>query len=379
MPAARTRLFSPTQAAAPQCDAGCRLLWFAGMNEGQASQCSDTGGGYAQNYAASLHSAPLDALLPVLMLARYGLENEANLSRLGSWALSKGAHVLQVDALSFQPALARSSLAHTLRARPNKHELLSGYYLRLDVPHFVRDHNLFDLPCACPEYALYTDTDILFWNVSRAAISTALHSLRAMSNAYIMYGRESEMHSAIPQNTGVFFMSVPRLEAELPKLLAFGKHRGFQFDAFDQGWINGYFSGKNQNNRTMLPLKWNWKIYWPTVLETRRRFEGQLHDMAKYTITEFDLSEPIRIIHFHGPKPGGGTYLQCLGSGNADCLNTDLREGTNLPKHQQWSYSALAKRGFKNNASAFADSTLKWYRSLLPHAGAFCRPANGHA
>eukprot|EP00966_Prymnesium_polylepis_P014273 329602-Prymnesium_polylepis.1 len=299
------------------------------------------------------------------MLCQYGLQQTTELSRFGSWARSEGAHVVQVAELSFQSSLTNSRLAAALHKRPNRFELLSGPYLRLDIPHIVREHNLFDLPCVCPEHALYTDTDVLFWNVSRTAIAALLDYMRTRSNndAYIMYGRESDMDYREPKNTGVFFMSIPRFEADLPKLLAFGNRHSFMFDAYDQGWLNHYYS-HFRRNRTMLPLMWNWKVYWP------------LPD---------PLPEPVRIVHFHGPKPGRGGYLDGLASGDEAFLRflgnfteyTARWGPTDLHTHR--SYYSLVKKGMlQGDHGRFANITLRRYHSLLPSDGAICARGTEH-
>ena len=267
----------------PTSTLGCRPLWFAGMSEGHHSACINDGG-YAQNYAAALGSAPRDVLQPVLMLktVRGGSGGRLrNLSRLGAWARVQGAHVIQLERLSFEEPLVRrvrsrwkaniggaaggsgpwapelASGRHNDEGHPLQPagDDLAGPYLRLEVPRLARVHGLYALPCVCADYALYTDTDVLFWSVTAAAVAHELERLGPnQSQPFVMYGREKELHgAAIPVNTGVFFMHVPRFEAAWPRMLRFGLEHQFDFPAYDQGWLNAFFRAQ-RGATAMLPV-----------------------------------------------------------------------------------------------------------------------------
>ena len=90
-----------------------------------------------------------------------------------------------------------------------------------------------------------------------------------------------------PLNTGVMIIDVPRFQKELPAMLRFRNESAGPFPAFDQGLINAYFeqSRNVEQGRAMLPIEWNWKVYWPTPP---------------------DMLGKIKIVHFHEPKPGKG-------------------------------------------------------------------------
>ena len=94
-----------------------------------------------------------------------------------------------------------------------------------------------------------------------------------------------------PKNTGVMLIDVPRFQREIPSLVSFRNNHPEQtiFRAFDQDWLNLYFSQTRQHElgRHMLPLYWNWKLYW--------RLEP-----AHFT--------DLKIVHFHGPKPDRGAW-----------------------------------------------------------------------
>jgi len=57
-------------------------------------------------------------------------------------------------------------------------------------------------------------------------------------------------------NTGVFFMHVPRFEAEWTGMLAYGRAKGFHFPAYDQGWLNAYLR-RRPGSTAMLPVMWS--------------------------------------------------------------------------------------------------------------------------
>lgn len=158
----------------------------------------------------------------------------------------------------------------------------------------MRKHGLFDLPGICSPHALYTDADVIFPNPLTVNDMHALKSFmiqrdRMPNNGkekqkniwkalkdrrdkkeppIIMYDRESVVHDTNPTNTGVMLMDVPRFGNELTvnSLLRFRNEHPDpkRFQAFDQGWMNLYFS-QNEERRAfghLLPIHWNWKLYW---------------------------------------------------------------------------------------------------------------------
>ncbi|KAG7343018.1 hypothetical protein IV203_020963 [Nitzschia inconspicua] len=93
-------------------------------------------------------------------------------------------------------------------------------------------------------------------------------------------------------NTGVMLMDVPAFEAEWPSILQYTKRQP-QFPGHDQLLLNSYFEsqllGTSQDTRSakrsLMSINWNWKAYW--------KLEPRSH-------------ESIKVLHFHGPKPGKG-------------------------------------------------------------------------
>lgn len=94
-------------------------------------------------------------------------------------------------------------------------------------------------------------------------------------------------------------MDVPRFAKELPAMIRFRNEHPDQtvFSAFDQAWLNLYFK-KQPNGRHMLPLYWNWTLYW------------QLEPVSSWS--------DVKIVHFHGPKPDSGAWYM------ADCRYRNL-------------------------------------------------------
>jgi hypothetical protein len=56
-----------------------------------------------------------------------------------------------------------------------------GPYLRLGIPDVATEHNLFELPgkAICRDVVLYTDSDVLIWNVTHDALKSPENWLQA--------------------------------------------------------------------------------------------------------------------------------------------------------------------------------------------------------
>ena len=127
-------------------------------------------------------------------------------------------------------------------------------------------------------------------------------------------------------------INLPRFRRHFPRMLAFGQRYNFSFPAFDQGWLNAFFTAHAAlaDARVMMDARWNWKVYW-----------GEPRTGHPY------------IVHFHGPKPGRGAFLTCLASMNRSCLH-DLP-----PSHP---YMPLLEKGFKADGGRFAKHALLAYQ-----------------
>ena len=72
-------------------------------------------------------------------------------------------------------------------------------------------------------------------------------------------------------------------------------------------------------------------------------------------------------MHFHGPKPGRGPYLDCLASRNATCL-------PRLPRvtSSQKSYRNRVAQGFQEDGGAMASAALGLYERTLQGTSGLC-------
>lgn len=210
--------------------------------------------------------------------------------------------MIPVKELSFKNAL--NEIFHFADTAEDGHRV--GPFLRMDIPYIIKEHGLFDLPGVCNDgFVLYTDTDVFFPNpifhhdiqqlkyqMNTTTVIINGVPLITASPAVVMYGREFSKHPEM-FNTGVMMIDTQKFALEIPSILNYGlqvaKEKGNNttpFVALDQGWLNAYFEmreGQGQQLRTLLPINFNWKAYW-----------------SLNPSTWYDL----KVIHFHGPKPG---------------------------------------------------------------------------
>jgi hypothetical protein len=164
--------------------------------------------------------------------------------------------------------------------------------MRLDIPLVVErieEEGLLDLSNVTMEYALYTDTDVLFLGGDRgggldaskrtiaqqgqrgqqAQQQVALREQRQQAAGaaggssgggggrgppvsdlstctipaprLLMLGREKAR--GVPWDTGVMLVNVPALRRAVPSLVKFGKQAGFDFPGWEQGGCGGGWVG----------------------------------------------------------------------------------------------------------------------------------------
>ena len=278
------------------------MLWFAGFHE--ENTCNEKGTGYKNMYTDALNSAILNAgesLQPVLMLGRLGLDDASNTtasthrrtttSKIGQWAEARGAWVINVPRLSFQDIVDKHYAQKGFGHR-------QGPWLRLEIPRLIKEHGLMNISeTICKSHVLYTDADVLFPNkLSPESLSQLVDTLLS-DDATLMYGRESGKEAGFV-NTGVMVLNVKKFSRKIPGMLQFLNKRGDQ-GAFDQGLVNNY----PRLTRSLLPIHYNWKLYW--------KLEPSTFDQVK-------------IIHLHGPKPGRG--LEKVASCDAEGLPSQYKE-----------------------------------------------------
>lgn len=149
-------------AAYSTCKVQCWLQYLVskhctGFYMGEESQCQGEGGGYRAEYAAALPSWMMHAqhtLQAVLVLAWQGIDNSTDKEFLAFWAEARGVVLINVAPFSFQDTLDAAG----------KTGGITGAFTRLDIPHFVEEHKLLDLPRVCSPEVLYTDSDVVFLN-----------------------------------------------------------------------------------------------------------------------------------------------------------------------------------------------------------------------
>lgn len=261
----------------------CRMLWFAGLYEGdQLYNALHKGqSSYNTQYTAALKSAidnAFDSLQPVLMLGRYltDYQNSTEHRKLGKWAEANGAKVVYSPKMSFQDDI--------LRGLPGRGPAMThGQWLRLDIPKFIKEHKLFDMPGICPDHVFYTDVDVIFSNRLTPNHMQAL--IRSMGDGMLSYGRQFTKEAQIA-NDGVMLVDVAKFEAEVPKIIAYAKEMP-QYPVHEQVLLNAYMA-KHDKDRALFklsPMHFNWKPYW--------RLEPSSFSQ-------------VQIVHFHGPKVGRG-------------------------------------------------------------------------
>eukprot|EP00594_Rhizosolenia_setigera_P011359 CAMPEP_0178978684 /NCGR_PEP_ID=MMETSP0789-20121207/25350_1 /TAXON_ID=3005 /ORGANISM="Rhizosolenia setigera, Strain CCMP 1694" /LENGTH=456 /DNA_ID=CAMNT_0020668559 /DNA_START=42 /DNA_END=1412 /DNA_ORIENTATION=+ len=265
-------------------ETGCKTLWFSGFLDHESVRTDDNPNSYPNLYSAALNSALRhagDVLQPVLMMGRFGSsrENPTAHEAYGRWAESKGTKVIYVPKLTFHDLVAD---------RPK--EIMSAF-MRLDIPTFVKEHKLLDMPGVCQRHVFYTDADVIFANpLLESDILMLKQRLEASEEAILSYGREGGMH---PHNinTGVMMIDLKKFEEELPLIFDHGRNMESPPE-HDQELLNHYFfgdvaGGLGNPKLDLLPIGYNWKPYWHV---------GNASGFEKN----------VKIVHTHGPKPGRG-------------------------------------------------------------------------
>ena len=300
-----------------------KYFWFAGMSEDP-----EFSGLYYSTYAPALLSWKKHAshiFQPVLLLSRYGLPDNKNLSKFGQWAEKQGAIVLNIQDFQYEdeilPAWSTQSPAR-----------LQGIFMRWQIPRIMKEFLSMTTSEISRDIVLYTDADVLFASpLKDSDVQEILLKFNA-NDVSVLYSTQF-LKVGAPLNTGVIFMHVSRFEKILPEVLKFGSEHSYRFDgAFDQGWLNSFFESNKDRlqKRGFLNIHWNWKIYWGS-----------------------DKRKPL-LVHFHGPKPG--RYAECLASQKIACMK-------DIPR--KWRrFLPLLLLGFRADKGLYAKQTLKFFQKL---------------
>lgn len=159
-------------------------------------------------------------------------------------------------------------------------------FLRLDIPNVIESvRNRLeqrDIHHISYEYALYTDTDVLF---------TEFFNIKELGRpSTLLIGPQSVKGSKT--NSGVLFFNIAAMKRHFKKLINFAVSKKWVFTSYDQGLLLQYFANTKKDLSGILPDKYNWKPYW-------------------------GISEQAAIVHFHGAKPG--FHAECFAvNGDSD-------------------------------------------------------------
>ena len=291
-------------------------------------------------YAAALLSAKASHALkyvqPVfILLGRTQAKREA----FKRWAEKQGALVISVLELSFHDQLE----IHGAGLALSNHV---GTFIHIDLPRIINDHQLFSVPGVCPIDAVwFTDADVLFWNkIEWSDIEQLMHM---PPGAVIKYGDEWQFCKKVPENTGSLVINVSGLAAVHSAFIAHGNASRFSFPAWDQGWLNSFIRDRDHGPRLWAYLhpQWNWKVYWG----------------------DDDLIGP-KVVHFHGPKPGRGFWLQCAHP-QPSCP-IDMGGEADIPVDTDHPYHTLVHLARKADNAAMAHRAQQCFNRLN---GAFQR------
>jgi len=318
---------SPKSYTSKSGSEGCKMLWFAAMHESDGL-CDTSKGEHLYNvdYSVALNSAlsnAHDSLQPILLLGRLANENENSTEhkKFGIWAEQKGVKVIYVPRLSFQEDVIRGLPEYFLR---KLFSLLQGPFLRLDIPKFINDHNLFDMPNVCKNHVMYTDVDVIFANrFTQYDVQTLV---KLTEHASATYGREYKKSAHLIFNTGVMVINVKRFAQDIPSILENARKK-IGYPANDQAMLNNYRMAKDvpEHKFKMLPMHYNWKTYWE--------------------LEPTDFSQ-LKIIHTHGPKIGSGLegVAKCdLHDNYRYTLNNIIKQGICCDKGRtaEWTVNAF--------------------------------------
>ena len=98
--------------------------------------------------------------------------------KLRRWVTEKGVKVIYSSKLSFQEDVQLNVPINSLQ----------GPFLRLDIPKYIKENDLFSLQNACKDYVLCIDVDVIFTN--RFTQQDAQILFQSVDDGILFYGRE---------------------------------------------------------------------------------------------------------------------------------------------------------------------------------------------
>ncbi len=228
------------------------MKWFFAVNER---------GNEFENYAKMLKVAVATAAKHTSLEPCFLYDGEDN--HLTAWLNERGVRIIRTRSFLYE------QLADAAE-RKNNPEILaigSGAFLRTEIPKLTSELGIDD------EFVLYTDVDVMFVG--------GVDGLEHLRPKYFAVAPEMDPADFRNMNSGVMLMNLPALRSEDDRFRRFILKNldTLVADAWDQTAYKMYYRRALFGFRwDKLPLRYNWKAYWPASPEAR-------------------------IIHFHGPKP----------------------------------------------------------------------------
>jgi hypothetical protein len=398
----------------------CKTIWITGMSLGFEGKhnIADRGDGYALQDAAAIRSYQIhakDVLQPVLIMltpkptptptpsniSSTSIINNNNENRTATtqnnssnkdslatrftrWLEKQGVIVINIHTLSFQKLVFRAYPEYAKNGA-------IAYYLRFDIPKILLESSsLLDQPGICgsstittpgssnsanntsdSNVVLYTDSDILFVQpIDHDEIQSLKGELT--KDKFLMYGQDFLIDREKPCNTGVMFMHLEGFRNEWPNILRWGKKRLKKgkkkigkidlFPKHDQLWLNEYYTQptKWKAQNLLLPPVWNWKVYW------------EMHSNYSDSNNNNDIIRqqqlPIKLVHFHGPKPQDGIeeIARCDTEAVYDVLNATATASSSSHRFHP-DYEMLISHGMCCDLGKTAAWVSQLYDRWKPH------------
>jgi hypothetical protein len=179
-----------------------------------------------------------------------------------------------------------------------------GAFMRLEVPLVMPNalRAYADDPDVIKDYALYTDSDVLFLNDVELDKPFTRPS-------FFSIGPQGDR--GLAENTGVMFMNVSAFAQHHQALIDYGIEQKWSTDlAYDQGLLTGY-AAERTIHIPVLPDTYNWKVSPgrlkndPMVLASWLLNDACHVCKQGYWGGSKDI-DSIKIVHWHGPKPDRG-------------------------------------------------------------------------
>lgn len=149
-------------------------------------------------------------------------------------------------------------------------ECVAGTFARLEIPSILTRSDILERHDR--RYALYTDSDVIWWR--KVSMNEFMASIPSQKFSVAYTGQISKEEG--PINTGVILMNLQNLNKDMPAMLDF-MFNAFQLSsALDQGVMNRFYD--ENAGRLEWSVKWNYRMFW-------------------------DGREPVAIVHYWAIKP----------------------------------------------------------------------------